>query len=116
MARRSAWARLRGALDELLWFGLKEARACVFAGSFFALLLVSRWLPHGPVPRYDAILIGAVLLQAAMVLTRLETCDELGAICLFHLFGFALEVFKTQPAIASWSYPEFGYSKLFGVP
>src|SRR5262249_41237038 len=103
-------------LRELLWFGLKEARACVFAGSFFALLLLSRVLPLGALPRYDAILLGALLLQAAMLVTKLETRDELGAICLFHLFGFALEVFKTSPAIGSWSYPEPGYTKLFGVP
>ena len=113
---RINWPSARTAAIEFWWFGLKEARACVFAGSFFAVLLLSRVVPLGAVPRYDAILLGALLLQAAMLATRLETRDELGAICLFHLFGFALEVFKTKPAIGSWSYPEPGYSKLFGVP
>jgi len=113
---RIDWPGTHTAAIEFWWFGLKEARACVFAGSFFALLLLSRVVPLGAVPRYDAILIGALLLQAAMLWTRLETRDELAAICLFHLFGFALEVFKTNPAIGSWSYPEPGYSKLLGVP
>ncbi|MFX6743361.1 DUF817 family protein, partial [Acinetobacter baumannii] len=27
-----------------------------------------------------------------------------------------LEVFKTSGAIQSWSYPDFAYTKLFGVP
>src|SRR5262249_11577376 len=36
--------------------------------------------------------------------------------CLFHLLGFALEVFKTSSGIQSWSYPDFAYTKLFGVP
>jgi uncharacterized membrane protein YoaT (DUF817 family) len=51
-----------------------------------------------------------------MVWARLETLDELKAICLFHLLGFALEVFKTSAGIQSWSYPDFAYTKLFGVP
>jgi uncharacterized membrane protein YoaT (DUF817 family) len=103
-------------LREFLWFGLKEALSCVFAGGFFVILAVSKLLPPGPLPRYDLILIGALLLQAAMLWLRLETRDELKAICLFHLLGFALEAFKSHPAIGSWSYPEPGYTKLLGVP
>ena len=51
-----------------------------------------------------------------MVAARLETWDELKAISLFHVLGFTLEVFKTSASIASWSYPDFAYTKLFGVP
>jgi uncharacterized membrane protein YoaT (DUF817 family) len=51
-----------------------------------------------------------------MVWARLETVDELKAICLFHVVGFVLEVFKTSSVINSWAYPDFAYSKLFGVP
>ena len=68
------------------------------------------------VPRYDALLIVALAVQAWMVWARLETLDELKAICLFHLIGFGLEVFKTSAGIQSWSYPDFAYTKLFGVP
>ena len=46
----------------------------------------------------------------------LESWDEVKAITLFHLIGFCLEVFKTSPAIGSWSYPDFAYTKVFGVP
>ena len=35
---------------------------------------------------------------------------------LFHLFGLLLELFKTNPAIGSWSYPEPGLAKIAGVP
>ena len=42
--------------------------------------------------------------------------DEFKAICLFHVIGFALEVFKTSGGIKSWAYPDFAYSKIFGVP
>lgn len=68
------------------------------------------------VPRYDVLLIVALLIQIAMVWTKLETVDELKAICLFHVVGFGLEVFKTSSGIRSWSYPDFAYTKLFGVP
>jgi uncharacterized membrane protein YoaT (DUF817 family) len=103
-------------LDELLWFTLKEARACIFAGSFFVVLALSNHIPLGPLPRYDFILIMALLLQAGLLATRIESIDEFRTICLFHLIGFVLEVFKTQPGIGSWSYPEPAYSKLLGVP
>lgn len=107
---------LRVCATEFLAFGVKQATSCLFAGGFFAVLLVSTWLPPGPIPRYDLILLAALALQAVLVATRLETLDELKTICVFHVLGFALEVFKTHPAIGSWSYPEPGWTKLFGVP
>lgn len=103
-------------LREFVWFGLKEASSCVFAGGFFLILLLSRVVSTAPLPRYDAILCATLLLQAVMLISRLETLDELKAIALFHLLGFALEAFKSNPAIGSWSYPEFAYTKVLGVP
>ena len=101
---------------ELLYFGLKEARACLFAGLFFlAVFTVPRAGLWG-VPRYDVLLVFALVVQAWMVWTKLETWDELKAICLFHAVGFALEAFKTSSGIQSWSYPDFAYTKLLGVP
>ncbi len=101
---------------EFLYFGIKEARACLFAGLFFAAVFA---VPRGGlwgVPRYDLLLTIALAIQAWMVWAKLETLDELKAITLFHLIGFALEVFKTSSGIKSWAYPDFAYTKLFGVP
>lgn len=107
---------LRRFVWEFWFFGLKQARACLFVALFFAaVLLVPRSGIIG-LPRYDALLILALLIQFWMVWSKLETVDELKAICLFHLVGFALEVFKTSGAIQSWSYPDFAYSKVLGVP
>ena len=101
---------------EFWFFGLKEARACLFVGLFFsAVLLVPRSGLLG-LPRYDALLLIALGIQVWMLWSKLETWDELKAICLFHLIGFALEVFKTSSGIRSWSYPDFAYTKLWGVP
>jgi uncharacterized membrane protein YoaT (DUF817 family) len=106
--RRFAW--------EFLLFGVKEVRACLFVGLFFAaVVLVPRAGVWG-LPRYDVLLVVALAIQAGMVWSKLETLDELWAISLFHAVGFALEVFKTSGAIQSWSYPDFAYTKLWGVP
>ena len=101
---------------EFLWFGIKEARACLFAGLFFAaVFLVPRAGMFG-IPRYDLLLVIALLIQLWMAWARLETMDEIKTIAIFHVLGFALEVFKTSHGIKSWSYPDFAYTKVLGVP
>lgn len=101
---------------EFLMFGIKEARCCLFAGLFFAAVFLMPRAGLFGIPRYDALLLFAVLVQVWMVSARIETIAELKAISVFHVVGFALEVFKTSGAIQSWSYPDFAYTKLFGVP
>lgn len=106
----------RALLVEFLHFTQKEARSCVFAGLFFAaVLFVPRTGVFG-LPRYDALLVIALAIQAWLLRTGRESLDELKAICLFHVLGFALEVFKTSSGVKSWSYPDFGYTKVLGVP
>ncbi|ULJ62749.1 DUF817 domain-containing protein [Wielerella bovis] len=115
-------------LTEFWFFGLKEARACVFAGLFFvAMFLVPKSGILG-LPRYDVLLIFAIVVQLGMLWAKWETWDEIKSITLFHIVGFILELFKTSPDIqatllpadahirASWAYPDFAYSKVFGVP
>lgn len=106
----------RGPWFEFLVFGLKEARACVFAGGFFLILLGSKLVPVPGVARYDLILALSLALQGILILTRIETWDEVKTLSLFHAFGLALELFKTHPAIGSWAYPEPGLFKIHGVP
>ncbi len=113
------WGDLRGIarfIVEFLYFGIKEARACLFAGLFFlSVFLVPKAGLFG-LPRYDVLLIIALAIQVFMIWSKLETWDEAKAIGLFHIVGFALEVFKTSGSIQSWSYPDFAYTKLMGVP
>ncbi|WP_026188201.1 DUF817 domain-containing protein [Methyloversatilis universalis] len=111
-----ARARIVGIGVEFLQFTWKEAQACLFAGLFFvAVFCVPRTGVLG-LPRYDLLLLIALVIQGWMLWSGRETLDELKAICLFHLLGFALEVFKTSSGIRSWSYPDFAYTKLLGVP
>jgi len=101
---------------EFLYFGVKQARSCLFAVFFFTALFTLPRSGLAGIPRYDVLLIIALLIQIWMVWSKLETFDELKAICLFHVIGFVLEVFKTSHGIKSWSYPDFAYTKLLGVP
>jgi uncharacterized membrane protein YoaT (DUF817 family) len=104
------------AIVEFWYFGIKQVRACLFVGLFFAAVFAVPRAGILGIPRYDVLLIIALGIQAWMVWAKLETWDELKAISLFHIIGFALEVFKTSSGIRSWSYPDFAYTKLLGVP
>ncbi len=63
----------RDAAFEFLLFGMKQARAYIFAGSFFGVLIFSKTLPLGSLPRYDFILIAALVLQLALLASRIES-------------------------------------------
>lgn len=113
MMRRS----LREYANDFLYFGLKQARASLFAGLFFALLLSSRFLSsHLGLFRYDLLFVGAILIQILLIGFKLETRDEAKVIFLFHIIGIVLEIYKTSDMVASWSYPEEGYLKILNVP
>lgn len=107
---------IKSAVTEFWIFGIKQARSAIFAGSFFVLLFISNYIPLGGLPRYDFIFIGAIIIQAILYFTKLETKDEVKVIFLFHIIGLVLELYKTHPSIGSWSYPEAGYLKIATVP
>ncbi|BDG71325.1 DUF817 domain-containing protein [Roseomonas fluvialis] len=101
---------------EFLRFGAKQGWACLFGGALLALLVATHlfypresWLP-----RYDFLLVACIGIQAALLALRMETLDEARVILVFHVVGTAMEVFKT--AVGSWSYPEFSYLRIGGVP
>lgn len=98
---------------DLLWFAKEQALSCIFAAGIFAALIVSRTFTFG-LPRYDFMLIVCILLQIFMVVSKYESTDELKVICIFHVVGLCLEIFKVN--IGSWSYPADGFTKIFGVP
>ena len=103
-------------MQEFLIFGIKQARAAIFAGSFFLLLFISNHIPLFGLARYDFLFIAAIVIQAVLYFSKLETKDEVKVIFLFHIIGLVLELYKTNPAIGSWSYPEDGILKIATVP
>lgn len=109
--------RLPTALARLAWFAWQQSLSCLFPGILFLTFgftkLVARDLPPG-VYRYDVILAICLLAQFLMYRGRLESRDEIKVIAVFHVLGLALELFKTH--LGSWSYPERGLTKIYGVP
>ncbi len=108
--------RWAGYLHEFVWFGLKELAACVFAGSFLFLLLISGHIQIPGLARYDFLFLGAIVIQLALIAARLETWREVAVLSLFHAIGMGLELFKTSPEVGSWSYPEPAFFRIGTVP
>lgn len=100
-------------LGHFFIFVYQQALSCLFPVMVFTMLAVSH-LFAGIIPRYDFMLIACLLIQAAMYYTKIETGDEVLVICIFHLLGLMMELFKVH--FGSWAYPEFAYTKLLGVP
>jgi uncharacterized membrane protein YoaT (DUF817 family) len=98
---------------QLFRFAWAEARSCAFAVALFAGLAAST-VVRLPVPRYDALLLYAVVVAAVFRVLRMETNQEIAVIACFHVIGLAFELIKVR--LGSWSYPEPAYTKVGGVP
>lgn len=101
---------------EFLLFGFKQGWACLFGALMLGMLLGTHlfWPADAPVARYDALTVGALLIQIGMLALRLETLSEAKVILAFHVVGTIMELFKT--AYGSWSYPEPSLLRIGGVP
>jgi uncharacterized membrane protein YoaT (DUF817 family) len=98
----------------LIDFGYRQALSCLFPAYVFLVLAISNTIHIPYVHRYDLLLILCLLMQWVMYHYRIETRDEVKVILVFHLIGLALEIYKVH--MGSWSYPEEGWTKWFGVP
>jgi uncharacterized membrane protein YoaT (DUF817 family) len=114
------WAAKRGRLavfaHELLWFGIKQAWACLF-GALMLTLLIATWMfwpAQAPLARYDFVTLGAIAIQVSLLALKLETKREAAVIVLFHITGTGMEIFKT--ATGSWVYPGPSLLHIGGVP
>ncbi|MFG1300436.1 DUF817 domain-containing protein [Xanthobacter sp. V3C-3] len=107
---------LAAGIYEFVRFGLKQAWACLFGGILLGLIIVTRlWYPqHAALPRYDALVLACILVQAGLLWFGLETLEEAKVILAFHLVGTVMELFKTS--VGSWHYPEASFLRLAGVP
>lgn len=109
-------AILRSFLHEVIVFGLKEARACIFPACFFVILVLSRFLSVPGISRYDWIFLSTVCLQIALFMAGIESKADVLVLASFHMIGLVLEIFKTRPSIGSWRYPEEGVIRIGIVP
>ncbi len=113
LAVRPAEPWLAAAARELVAFAWHQSWSCLFPVAIFAGLVAARALEPG-VPRYDTMLVLCLAMQAALLLSRVETRDEAKVIVVFHVLGLALELWKVHHG--SWSYPGAGWTKVAGVP
>lgn len=106
----------RGFLVECAVFLLKQAWACVFGALLLVAIVVARlWYPDDAmIARNDALTVAAILIQAGMLVFRLESGRELWVVVLFHVTGTIMELFKTDAG--SWSYDGEGLLRIGAVP
>ncbi|WP_411828049.1 DUF817 domain-containing protein [Luteolibacter sp. AS25] len=109
--------RLPAPVGEFLWFGLKQAWACLFGALLLlGILATSVYYPDIPLTRYDFLVIYAVGIQLALFALKLESWREICVIFLFHLMATGMELFKTSESIGSWAYPESSFFRIGNVP
>lgn len=109
-------SRLNRVLWELFVFGFKQGWACLFGGIILSLLLLSKWFwpNHAWLARYDFLFLCALVVQALLLVLRMETVREAKVILIFHIVGTLMELFKTN--MGSWAYPESNFFRLGHVP
>ena len=112
-ADRAAWSRYA---FEFLMFGIKQGWACLFGGLMLVLLVGTHlfWPQSAPLARYDVLVLGALAIQAGMLVLKLESWEEARVIFVFHVVGTIMELFKT--AHGSWIYPEPSLLRIGEVP
>ncbi|QHW34886.1 DUF817 domain-containing protein [Paenibacillus rhizovicinus] len=88
--------------------------SCLFPVAIFGTLALTSIVAPPFMYRYDFVLLVLLLVQYLMYRSGLETIDEMKVIGVFHIIGLLLEIYKVR--MGSWSYPEPGLTKLFGVP
>ncbi len=95
-------------LPELWYFFLANLRASYFGAFLLFVFLLTEFVTVPGISRYDLIFLAAVGFQVCALLVRFEQPKEFFVIFLFHILATAMELFKTNPAIGSWTYPSLG--------
>ncbi len=93
---------------ELWYFFVASLRASYFGAFLLTIFLLTKIVTVRFLSRYDFIFVAAVSFQICMLLFRAERPREFLVIILFHLLATGMELFKTNPAIGSWAYPDVG--------
>lgn len=93
---------------ELWRFFIANLRASSFGVFLLLVFLLTEVVTVPFISRYDFIFLAAVGYQICALLFRFERPKEFFVIILFHILATGMELFKTHPAIGSWTYPAVG--------
>jgi len=99
---------MRTALKELWYFFIASLRASHFGVFMLAIFMLTEFVSIPFISRYDFIFLSAVIFQIWVLVFRSERPREFFVIILFHILATGMELFKTHPAIGSWTYPYVG--------
>src|SRR5689334_7706419 len=99
---------LRPYFVELWLFFLASLRASYFGVFLLAIFLWTAVMPVPLISRYDFIFLAAIGYQACALIFGFERPREFVVIFLFHILATGMELFKTNPAVGSWTYPDVG--------
>lgn len=90
---------------ELWYFFLANARASYFGAFLLAIFLLTEIFTVPFISRFDFIFLSAVGFQICALVFRFERLREFLVIIVFHILATGMELFKTHPAVGSWTYP-----------
>ena len=99
---------------ELWRFFLANLRASYFGAFLLAIFLLTEAITVPWIGRYDLIFLAAVAFQVCALIFRFERPKEFLVIIVFHILATGMELFKTNPAVGSWTYPAVG-SAIFAL-
>lgn len=105
-------------VTELWYFFVANLKASYFGVFLLGIFLLTEVVAIPYVSRYDFIFLSAVGFQICALVLRFERLREFFVIMFFHVLATCMELFKTNPAIGSWTYPSVGnaYFALGTVP
>lgn len=90
---------------ELWYFFVANVRATYFGAFLLGLFLLTEVVVVPGISRYDFIFLAAVGYQLCALIFKLEHVREFFVILVFHVLATGMELFKTHPAVGSWTYP-----------
>ena len=106
---------MRNFSAELWYFFLANLRASYFGVFLLFIFLLTEIVTIPLVSRYDLIFLTAIGFQVCALVFKFEKPREFFVIILFHVLATGMELFKTNPAIGSWTYPGLGNEVIFAL-
>jgi uncharacterized membrane protein YoaT (DUF817 family) len=101
-------------MQELFVFITKQIKSAIFAILFLSCVVITSYIDFEYIARADVLFICAISIQAILLLSKYETFDEFKIICMYHVIGTVMEIYKTH--IGSWEYQDLGVLSIMGVP
>lgn len=103
-------------IKAFIYLMIELIKSSLFAMLFFVCFAFGKYVTSFWLVLGDFMFICVIIIQIILIATKYESRQECKIILIYHLLGFAMEAFKTHPAIGSWSYQYIGSFALLNVP